>query len=470
MTSLRKQLSCWLLPLYCMAAVVTIATTYWVFGRTVDFFMDNQLRVLVDSHVGQTQAPVIQPLTAHNVEKGDLIVQIWDRNDRLLATSWPSLRVSAQGTSGFHDVGTGDQSWRVYTVRTPDRTIQSAQSLWFRHRIIKSQAFQAGLPIVLLIPVSALILWLGMRWSFKRLESVVKAAASQNEHSVVELPVEDVPTEIQPLVLAVNRLLTRLKTAFAAQRRFVQDAAHELRTPVTAVSLQLENLKSHVSGDEATAQVGQLEAGIARTKRLVEQLLRLARQEAPRSDAVSTSIALEELLRDIVGQFMPIADRRRIDLGMNAKAAPHVQANADDLHSLFHNLLDNALRYTPEHGVIDINLYNDAGSAVVEIIDSGPGISEEHLPRVFDRFFRVLGSDADGSGLGLAIARSAAERSRAILALRNRGEGTGLIAYVRFAGQHHPASLPSRETHGRNHQALDAAADATPVAAPIVAD
>lgn len=464
MTSLRKQLSSWLLPLYCAAAVVTIAMTYWVFGRTVDFFMDNQLRVLVDSHAGQTQAPVIQALTEHNVRKGDLIVQIWDRNDRLLATSWPALAVAAQGRSGFHEVKSGDEKWRVYTLRTPDRTIQSAQSLRFRHKIIKSQALQAGLPILLLIPISGLVLWFGIRWSFKRLESVVRSAALQDEHSVGELPVQDVPPEIRPLVLAVNRLLTRLKTALDAQRRFVQDAAHELRTPVTAVSLQLENLKSRVEGVEATAQVAQLEAGIARTKRLVEQLLRLARQEAPRSSA-TVSIALDEMLRDTVAQFMPIADRRHIDLGMNVSAAPPVQANADDLRSLFHNLLDNALRYAPERGVVDINLYGDPNGVIVEIIDNGPGIAEEHLPRVFDRFFRVLGSDVDGSGLGLAIAKSAAERSGALLTLRNRSSAAGLIACVRFERQ---GLLSARDV--RNRQPLDAAENAAPAAAPLVAE
>jgi len=453
MNSLRRQLSCWLLPLYCVAAVAAAATTYWTFGRMVDFFMDNQLRVLVDSHAGQTQAPVLRPLTAHNVRKGDLIVQIWDRNDRLLASSWPQLPVTAQQTSGFHDVGSGDDAWRVYTLRTPQHTIQSAQSLRFRHKIIKSQALQAGLPIVLLIPVSAFLLWFGIHWGFKRLQSVVQAAAAQDEHSIGELPLQDVPMEIQPLVLAMNRLLARLRAAFNAQRRFIQDAAHELRTPVTALSLQLENLKRTVGDTPAQAQLAQLESGIARTRRLVKQLLRLARQEGPRKEAAPGRIALYEFLRDLLAEFMPIAEHRCIDLGVSCGNRPSVVADADDLRSLIHNLLDNALRYTPTDGIIDVNVYERDDGVVIEIVDNGPGIAEEHLPRVFDRFFRVLGTDTNGSGLGLAIAQCAAERCGANLRLHNRPDGDGLIAEIRFASSNTATPADRVETSLASHTA-----------------
>ena len=434
MTSLRHQLMKWLLPLYVVAAILAAIVTYHIYGSMVAFFMDNQLRVFADSHaVASGPTPAFRPLTRyHVVHKGDMVVQIWDRENRLVTSSWPELALGRQQAQGFHDVTIGDTRWRVYTLQSPDRTVQSAQNLQFRRHVVKTQALQAGLPVALMIPISACILWFGMRPAIRRLELISQAAARQNEHRLSELPVEHAPCEIQPLVLAVNTLLARLRDAFASQRRFVQDAAHELRTPITAMSLQLENLKARMPDASAAEQLTQLEAGLARTRRLVEQLLRLARQESPRTADAPVSIQLDALLKARIADFMPLADRRKIDLGYAADIDATVLANEDELHSLVDNLLDNALRYTPEGGIVDVTLHQDTGVAMVEIADNGPGIPPELLPRVYDRFFRIEDAQTEGSGLGLAIATNAAERNRIGLELINRTDGSGLIARLRF--------------------------------------
>ncbi len=432
MSSLRHQLMVWLLPLYVVAAIVAASVTYHIYGRTVSMFLDNQLQLFADSHAASTGSmPAPQALTAHNVvKKGDMVVQIWDRNQRLVTSSWPELDLKRQTTRGFSDVAIGETRWRVYTLHSPDRTVQSAQSLEFRRHLVKAQALQVGLPVALMIPFSAIILWFGMRPAIRRLELISQAAAQQNEHRLSELPAEHAPCEIRPLVLAMNTLLARLRNAFAAQRRFVQDAAHELRTPITAMSLQLDNLKARMP--DGGEQLKQLEAGLARTKRLVEQLLRLARQESPRLPESPVAIQLDALLKSSLADFMPLADRRNIDLGYAADIDATVHANEDELRSLIHNLLDNALRYTQPGGIVDVTLHRDTGVVTVEIADNGPGIPPELLPRVFDRFFRIEGAETDGSGLGLAIAKNAAERNRISLELSNRVDGSGLIARMRF--------------------------------------
>ena len=431
--SLRKQLMKWLLPLYVVAAIVAATVTYYVYGNMVSVFMDNQLRLFADSHAGASgSTPTLRPLTRHNVvAKGDMFVQIWDRNHRLVASSWPELDLQRQPSQGFHDVTLGDSRWRVYTLQSPDRTVQSAQSLAFRRHLVKSQAFQVALPVLLMIPISACFLWFGMRPAVRRLELISRAAAQQHEHRLTELPAEHAPCEIRPLVLAVNTLLARLRDAFSAQRRFVQDAAHELRTPITAMSLQLENLKTRMPGT-AAEQLTQLEAGLARTKRLVEQLLHLARQESPRPADQPVAIQLDGLLKSSIADFMALADKRNIDLGYAADIDATVHANEDELRSLIHNLLDNALRYTPPGGIVDVTLHRDTGVVTIEIADNGPGIPAELLPRVYDRFFRIEGADTEGSGLGLAIAKNAADRNRVGLELINRVDGSGLIARMRF--------------------------------------
>jgi two-component system OmpR family sensor kinase len=433
-TSLRRHLLAWLVPVFLAAALMAVGCTYYMYGAMVSWFMDSQMQVLAESHTAETIGPpALRPLTDHHIEKGVLIVQIWDGQGNLLTSSYPAVTVPLQAADGFEEVKLGSQRWRIYSVHTPARTVQAIQNVAFRVDIIKKQALQAGLPIALLIPVSAVILWLAIRVALRRLETVARAAAAQDENTISELPTEDVPSEISPLVLAVNRLLTRLRDAFASQRRFVQDAAHELRTPITAMTLQLENLKACSMDAETTAQVAQFEAGLKRTKRLIEQLLRLARQEAPQKADAASSIELAEFLRELISDLMPCADHRDIDLGLSVDVDATVRANPHELRSLLHNLLDNALRYTPDHGVVDVRVFADGGKAVVEVVDSGPGIPPDLLPRVFDRFFRIEGSDTEGSGLGLAIAKHAAERNRIDLTLDNRIERSGLVARVTFA-------------------------------------
>jgi two-component system, OmpR family, sensor kinase len=433
-TSLRKHLLVWLIPVFLAAAVIATVWTYYMFGSMVSMFMDSQMSVLADSHATETIGPpTLRPLTDHHVQKGGLIVQIWDGQGSLLTSSYPSLAAPLQKADGFNDLRIGSQRWRVYTVHASGRTVQSIQNLEFRAMVINKQAFQAGLPIALLIPVAAWMLWFGACRAMRRLEALARAAAAQDENSISELPTKGVPSEISPFVIAVNRLLTRLRDAFASQRRFVQDAAHELRTPITAMTLQLENLKACPMDAETAAQVSQFEAGLRRTKRLIEQLLRLARQEAPQKVEAASNVDLAPFLQELISDLMPCADHRDIDVGLSVDINAGVRANPHELRSLLHNLLDNALRYTPEHGVVDVRLFADGGKAVVEIVDSGPGIPPDLLPRVFDRFFRIEGSDTEGSGLGLAIAKHAAERNRIDLHLDNRIERSGLVARVTFA-------------------------------------
>lgn len=434
MTSLRKRLLVWLVPIFAAAAVIATVWTYTMFGNMVSLFMDGQLRVLADSQAQPTIGPPnLRPLTDHSVGKGAMFVQIWDEQGSLLTSSYPAIAVPLQKADGFENVRIGPLTWRIYSLHMPGRTVQSVQCLDFREAVINKQALQAGLPIALLIPISAWILWFGACRAMAKIETVARAAAAQDENTIDELPTKDIPTEISPLVTAVNRLLTRLRDAFASQRRFVQDAAHELRTPITAMTLQLENLKSCKLDAEATAQVAQFEAGLKRTKRLIEQLLRLARQEAPQKGDAVSNIELGGFLQELISDLMPCADHRDIDVGLSVEVTATVRANPHDLRSLLHNLLDNALHYTPEHGVVDVRLHAEGGKVGVEIVDSGPGIPPDLLPRVFDRFFRIEGSDTEGSGLGLAIAKHAAERNRIDLSLDNRIERSGLVARVTFA-------------------------------------
>jgi two-component system OmpR family sensor kinase len=245
-----------------------------------------------------------------------------------------------------------------------------------------------------------------------------------------------VPQELAPLVKSFNSLLGRLRDAFLTQRRFVQDAAHELRTPIAAIGLQLENLRGDMGCPEARDRYAQLESGVRRAQRLVDQLLRLSRQEAAGADGPGI-VDLQAQLRESINTLIALADQRRIDLGLvdaeHAGGPFTLRCAPSDLRSLLDNLIENALRYTPEGGVVDVRLVQDQGRMALEVVDTGPGIPQEMLPRVFDRFFRVPGNGTNGSGLGLAIAQAAAQRCGLALTLRNRQDRSGLIARVESA-------------------------------------
>ncbi|QPF72237.1 HAMP domain-containing protein [Roseateles sp. DAIF2] len=445
--SLRGQLLLWLVPLHLLAAVAAGWNFHACYSRLVYTFMDGQMAALAHSHAARSAAEVAKAAPPPVVSDkqlykwGSFIVQLWSGDGRLLASSRPDIAVPLQTAPGYQDLApspaTADQGWRVYTASPEpaggDRLhVQVLQSSRFLSEEVAARALQAGLPIALLLPVLLLVLWLVVGRSSRHLHELAQQVAQRDEGSLQQqIALTRLPEEIAPLVAAFNSLLARLREAFAAQRRFVQDAAHELRTPMAAVSLQLENLRPDVPPGPPQQQLAQLEAGLRRAQHLVEQLLRLSRQEAPASAPPAEPLDLTELLRDSIGQLMVLADRRGIEVGFDGRIAPRLRAAPSDLRSLFDNLLDNALRYTPPGGQVEVRLHAPEDRPVVDIIDSGPGLPPEMRERVFDRFFRMPGASAGGSGLGLAIARAAGARHRLRIELLARDDGApGLLARI----------------------------------------
>jgi two-component system OmpR family sensor kinase len=241
------------------------------------------------------------------------------------------------------------------------------------------------------------------------------------------------PDEVRPLVQELNLLFGRVRTAFDAQQNFVADAAHELRTPLAALKLQVQSLARSDSVDAKNVAVARLNAGIERATRLVEQLLVLARQEASAAGgAPKQPLDLALLSRRAVADLIGVAQAKSIDLGLQRADAATIEGQPDALMILLRNLVDNAIKYTPSGGTVDVSVVHDSGAIVVTVEDSGPGIPPEERERVFDRFYRVPGSDAAGSGLGLAIIKSIAERHGATLVLGHSQRLGGLEVTVRF--------------------------------------
>jgi signal transduction histidine kinase len=364
------------------------------------------------------------------------VVQAWDKDGNLLRSSWPDLKAPLQPRTGFSDIEADGRPWRVYTSDTGPggKRVQVFQCGTFRHHLAAEQAIASLAPVLILLPLAIFVLWGVARAVSLAVMDIGRKAESQNFNNITELPLDRVPHEIQPLVISFNGLLTRLRNAFDTKRRFVQDAAHELRTPLTALSLQLENLRRELPAESCKQSFAQLEGGVQRATRLVDQMLKMTRHESDVPEA-RRELDLNEQVRESIGALIALADQRHIDLGVaeNTAASVRWQCAPGELRSVIDNLIENALRYTPEGGVVDVHVTNVGGKPAVEVIDTGPGIPPELMDRVFDRFFRVPGGTARGSGLGLAIARSAAERCGLRVTLRNRTDRSGLVARIEAA-------------------------------------
>jgi len=436
MTSLRRNLVLWLVPLYLLTAAAAMLVSYRQYTTSINAFMDGQLHNLVLTYVhelsGATSLPAVRELDAEHVEHdGTAIVQLWSADGRLLRSSWPIPALGLQAATGFHTVSAGRRTWRLYTASALPWRVQVVQSADFRRRVILHSAWKSAAPILWLVPLSLLLLSLAVYIGLRPLERLVRVAAGQDERSLAPLPLAGVPRELVPLVVSVNGLLLRLQRAFDSQRRFVQDAAHELRTPLMALMLQAESLRVRVGG-AANEELVRLEAGIRRLHRLVEQLLKLAHEQDAPGGAPTTAVDVLALLQEVVADLMPLAEELHVDVGFGPVTPLVAHSDREALRCVFDNLLDNAVRHSRARASVDVTLSRADGSVLVEFLDTGPGIAPDLLERVFDRFYRVPGATATGSGLGLAIARAAAKRAGAHVELLNRADRSGLLARVRL--------------------------------------
>jgi signal transduction histidine kinase len=438
MCSLRRALLLWLVPLFLLVGITSAAFSYFSHGRMVNEFMDTQMEQLGQSLAGHDGGLMPPPLSEERVEKwGMYIVQVWDPHGNLLRTSWPQLGAPLQNTTGFSDIVAGDKEWRVYTSEpgASGNRVQVLQCGSFRHKLAAEQAIASAVPVLILLPLAIFVLWSVARAVSVAVQDIGKKAESLDYNTLQALPLDRVPYEIKPIVVSFNSLLTRLRDTYDAKRRFVQDAAHELRTPLTALSLQLENLRTELPAESCKQSFAQLEGGVQRATRLVDQMLKMTRQEAIAPEK-SATVDLHAQVRESIGALIALADQRNIDLGVTGEeSGPPVTLRCapNDLRSVLDNLIENALRYTPEGGVVDVRVVRGKGGPAIEVIDTGPGIPPELIERVFDRFFRVPGTNARGSGLGLAIAQAAAQRCGMRVSLRNRTDRSGLIARIEVA-------------------------------------
>jgi two-component system OmpR family sensor kinase len=444
--SVRRTLLVALLGAVALVTAVAALATYRIARQEIDDLFDYQLR---QAALSLTDRALARAEGAGGA--GDLVFQIWDETGRVrLYVSRPGFTLPPVTELGLSTAVGPAGAYRIYTTIIGDQVVQVGQPLHVREELAISATRRTLAPLVLLLPLLALLVWKIVGRALQPLDRLAGAAASRTPAALEPFDARSVPEEVVPLVQALNGLLERLRGAMAAQRAFVADAAHELRTPLAALKLQTQ-LARDADGPERAAALAELEGGLDRATHVVRQLLTLARLEpGAEAAAARAPVAVAELARQAVADHAVVAERGQVDLGVATASDDAVAlADAGALRTLLANLVDNAVRYTPAGGRVDVSAGVAGGRPWLEVADTGPGIPAAERERVFDRFYRLPGTAAPGSGLGLAIVRTIAERNGATVVLGDT-PGGGLTVRVSFP----PATR------------AEAPAEAAPAAAP----
>lgn len=435
--SLRARLLLFLLAAVAAFALAQGLGAYRSALQQADALFDEHLRQMAWS----MRASVPRGLPGGDVEAdAGIIIQIWGPDGVQLFRSRRSA-LPQSAVLGFSDVEVDGTRYRLYTVQTALQTVQIAQDMTARNARARELAWQAILPAALLAPLLMLVVWWVVSRSLAPVESTRRALAARAAQDFSPLADGTLPAEVRPLVRELNALFARVQQAFLTQKTFVADAAHELRSPLTALKLQAQALRRPATQQDQAAYdaaVARLNQGIERAIRLVEQLLVLAREEADATAPPDQPVDLQDVVRGALSDVLPQAQAADIDLGLDAASATQpvvVPGQSAALRTLLRNLLENAVKYTPAPGRVDVALQLVDGRAELTVDDSGPGIAPEHRARVFDRFYRVpaqQASAATGSGLGLAIVQAIAQHHGAELTLEDSPGLGGLRVRVRL--------------------------------------
>lgn len=439
-----------------LVAILTVIVCFWSMWlcslavRVNDqqaSWMDEMLRhvatqivLSMPTTVGQLQkSPTYSIDSLDGIKAEKLSFQVWLGPSRLALHSpgAPAVPMKSDFTDGFAVSDIDGQPWRVYAVSDATGRLQvqvgrSKEQLRgeFTHWVFWSLA-TAGL-VFLLLGVTT---WFVLCWSLRGVTRVQQAVSQRQGLELSPLPTRDLPTEVAPLVETFNGMLAQMSSAMEAEKRFISDAAHELRTPLAALMGHAQLALRSPDAAEARAAVERLAEGVQRSARLSEQLLDLARIESTTSHHLQ-EVALFEPVEWVVRDFETTAAEKRIRIVLQLEPCL-VRGNVDALGILVRNLVDNALRYTPHGGRCEVRcetVQRDGRTLVsLSVADNGPGVPPEEHPRIFDRFYRVPGTTARGSGIGLSLVARIARLHDATLELAEGIGGRGLRVVVYFA-------------------------------------
>ncbi len=460
MNSIRSYLLAWqMLALILTAVVVSFLTSRlaWEgFNNVRDLGLEQIAETVLrhDETLGPTPPGTVSHVDPDSsiLEKrwfadedylSQFVSQVWGANGDLLYSSLPEGGPPQQN-AGHAIVLWQGQSWRVFTMPKDELTVQVAVTTHIRRQHFYELTLWLAVPMVILVLGLGGLIYLVVTRSLRPIEKMCDEITRRDVADLDRFPTEDMPREIAPLGTALNQLLERLDALLANQRRLLADAAHQLNTPLAAIRLQGQ-LARRASDEERLVALDELDKGVARVGNVVSQLLQLARlePEAVRPDFVP--VQLDEMVTQVVIAFSGRAMENGIDLGLAACDKVVVWAEPHSLRGMLDNLVDNAVRYCPSGAHIDLKLTKADGSAVIDVLDSGPGIAPEDRKRALERFVRLDHGRSQGSGLGLSIVDRIVKLHEGTLEMRDSPSGGLWVRVVLPVAAGGPTNRESRD-------------------------
>lgn len=356
-------------------------------------------------------------------------------NDNKISVQFPNtpnpiVSLPEQISDGLHTIQADDDDdyYRVYTRTTKQGRIAVMQESDYREELAEMAAVQSILPMLLALPLIILLtVWITHR-TMRSVKTLSNDLEQRKINDLSPMDTQNIPSEIQGFVVAINNLLQRTDENVRQQQRFIADAAHELRSPMTALSLQAERLNNMQLSAEAREQSALLQQSIQRNRHLLEQLLSLARAQAPETQRPKTLISLQNQFRRVLQELMPLALAKGQDIGVAVENDCQIHADDTEIYTLIKTFTDNGIRYTPKGGRIDLGFDETAEYLNIWVEDDGPGIPQSERQRVIDPFYRILGTEQQGTGLGLSIANTIVKRHQGRLKLADsRRFDSGLL-------------------------------------------
>jgi two-component system OmpR family sensor kinase len=428
MKSLKSRIIGTLVVLFAVVGAADACASYWLSMTHIDQLLDEHLQgAAVWLSVGKVGTLGTNGPPQHSID--GFVGQVWKQGLSAPTDNTDTEVIfNRNAPVGYSVELINGHRYRLYTLRkdSDDFTYQVGQPIAFREQTAGRAALESLVPTFFLILLVWIAIPLVVKAAFASLERASADAEAVGIGRLTPLDISHAPEEVRPFADSINRMIARLQIGIDGEKRFIADAAHELRTPIAALQLRIDNLQNAPDATARDERLRELREAIVRTATMSRQLLELARADA-------------QHVQTLVADLLPVADARSIDLGVKRFEAAQVDANAGELRMAVRNLAENALRYTPAGGCVDIDVFEDAAGAIVRVTDTGPGIPEHALGRVFDRFFRLNSETVEGSGLGLSIVKSVVAKHGGSVSLENRRDGqSGLIASL---------VLPSRVSH-----------------------
>ncbi|MEO8936656.1 MAG: ATP-binding protein [Burkholderiaceae bacterium] len=428
--SIQRRLSLWLSFVILVAGIMAAATSFFVAYHDATLSQDAQLTQVASALSRGSYRDVPPESDAANAQESEdrfVVVPLGLQAEPGLSAA--KLALPMEIKDGLQTVRANDAEWRVIVIRdSSGERFGVAQSMDARNEDAKDGALYILVPIAFLIPLLLVAVHFILRALFSPLAALSREMDQVDGATLKDFQFDRVPSELIPFVDAVNRLLKRLALALEQQGRFVAHAAHELRSPVAALMVQAENVQNISISSDARDRVSQLRRGLQRMAALQDQLLSLARMQAiPASAHV---LDFDQLVRTTIEDLLAMAAAKTIDLGCTHLESVRILGDPTHATSLIRNSIDNAIRYTPTGGSVDVSITREGRVACFVIQDTGPGIRAADVPMVFEPFVRILGTRETGSGLGLAIVRAAANALGGTVELTTRLDRRSGLRFV----------------------------------------